>query len=234
MAVNQIPLNIIPRLPYSAEGFVVHNGVHDIVSALLFVCSRPEFSSHFIQGQNRSGKTHLALYLSERLVEQGSQLLEAQQLLDLLEQNSDAYLNESEQVLIIDDADQILSKLGPGDSGAFVALYEALKHRRKKLILLSSRSRIEFPCDDHVLSRLNSCRDFVIQNPDEEFIPELLEALIIQRGLQLSDKKLGFLQKRLPPNLLGLENYVDRIEQLSRGEGRINFELLQRAILGQQ
>ena len=81
------------------------------------------------------------------------------------------------------------------------------------------------------MSRLIPGIGFTLGAPPEDSVKDLLKVLARQRGMQLSEKKLLFAARRLARDIRSLEDYLDRVYQLSRTLGKAaQFPLLSDAI----
>ena len=65
MSFEQLPLRVVPRLPYSAENFVEHAGVRDFMQAFKVALARDNFQVLSLLGTERSGKTHALVKCAE-------------------------------------------------------------------------------------------------------------------------------------------------------------------------
>jgi len=221
--MEQVALNIIPRLPYSSQNFVLHEGVEPIVNALAKNFKTEGFSISLVIGLPRSGKTHLVVYLTEKLSKQGlfpniiegNDLPEFSYKLDSLE----SHKNISEPIFI-DNIHEYLLSVTPGESGQFVSFVEWCRRNQVKLLLTSSVDLSQLPCDDHVMSRLRAAVDYTIGVPSDQDLPLIIEAFSRQRGVKLSKRYIDFLIRRLGRDLLSLEKYIDRLLHLSQVMGR--------------
>jgi len=193
--MEQIELEIVPRLAYRADTFLLHQGVAGISRDIIKILSGFEFKPQFILGAPRSGKTHLSLYLQMELEarERPTQLIEAGTIptFDLARANM-----QSGSVLIVDDLQQYLKNLGPGQSGPFVNFYEACKRNLVGLVFLSSEAPGSFPVDEHIRSRLLAATFFEIGRPSDEDMTKIIECLCLQRGLAYKPRKLEGISKR--------------------------------------
>lgn len=251
--MTQLPLNITPLLSYEPEQFFVHSGVRDAVTAaeaLLVRAKRsvenPEeraFQTLFIQGPPRSGKTHLLCTLAERAVV--LQQLPTHTTLEgvvsggLYPRTIDASAHIDwvsflpargcgpSDVFFVDSAHRYFGELLPGDSGSFVRFVEELRVAGAALIFFSAQAPDEFPCDEHARSRLRAGLGPALGPPTESEMQTLVKILARQRGIALTDRKLKFLERRLPREVKQLEEYLDRVQFISHMTGKpVRFPVL--------
>ena len=230
--MSQISLNITPCLAYSPDNFLLHRGVEALFHEIISLLRRPEFRLCFVSGGPRCGKTHFSIKLADALMRGGycPRLLEGAQAEHWIR----AHLGQpfhAEDVLIIDEAEVFLSSIQPGGSGEIVALIERLRVSQAALVFLSRAGTAAFGFDAHLRSRLDAGAQFQIGAPAAEDISALLERMARQRGLALSQRKVGFLERRLGRDIGSLEEYLERVQTLSRALGQpIRFPLLGDAI----
>lgn len=212
----QIPLDIIPRLPYVPGNFVIHKGVEQIHMQCLQTIEQDRFSIIWIEGDKRSGKTHLAVRICDEVIKIGKfpRLLE----LSCLEDDTNQVLSESAnsgEVVIVDDVDRYLNKNPKIGSGEFVNFVEGLRLHQVPVIFLSGQSSGSLPCDEHVMSRIRSGMPFKIGAPDDGDLVTLIKAMAHQRGFALSENRISFISRRVRRDLASIEEYFDRVQHLS-------------------
>ncbi len=217
-------------LNYSPREFVAHAGVCTLVAHLREAAKRDQFSLLFVQGAARTGKTHLAIYVSDLLGGEGCypRIIEGRELAERI-----AELNpvDATEVLILDDAHHYLDNVTPGESGPMVRLVESYRRACAKIIILSSKPLGEFQFDQHISSRLSSGAASVIADPAAQEMERLVTAMARQRGLKLSEKKIQYLVGRLNRSVSAVEEYLEKLGYLARVLGRnINFPLLADAL----
>ncbi len=232
--MEQFPLNIIPRLPYSGDNFELHQGVSSVFAALLPPLTKETFSLLFIYAPERYGKTHLLVKTSDALSKQGifHKVSEGAEFGSLAyELQTGASKNTIPQAILIDNIESYLISVEKGQSGEFVSFIEWCRLNRIPISLFSSRRIEDFPSDDHVKSRLRAGIQLDIKEPEDEDITTVIRALAKQRGVKLSDRNLNFLTKRLERDIPSLERYVDRLLHLSQVLGKsIKFNLVSDAV----
>jgi chromosomal replication initiation ATPase DnaA len=222
--MEQISLNIIPKLQYSLGNFLLHAGVKEAFLALQDI-SVPSngrgFASAFVLAPERYGKTHLSMALTEWAATQ-SLAVQVVSGFDIpaLCYEIDAKLAAIPNVLIIDDVQSYLLSVEPGGSGQFVSLFEWCKRNSVSLILLSSEPHQKFPCDAHIMSRVKSMAQLEIAPPGEDDVPGIIEVLAKQRGFKLQPRSVEFIRRRLGRDLGSLERYIDRLIHLAQVLGR--------------
>lgn len=217
----QLSLNMRRALSYAAENYVQHAGVRDIFDAVTGLSQPPNCA--FVFGERRSGKSHLSIALTSRLVASGTcpRLIDGTEF-DSWEDVCSVCANR-EVPILIDDCHVLLQRTLPGMSGAFVDFWESLRRSGGSLVIFSAQLPEAFPCDQHVMSRLKAAVLFKIGHPDSEDVAKVIKACAGQRGLKLSERKVQFLVPRLKPTLDAIEAYMDRVlliaETLSRPLG---------------
>ena len=223
---SQLPLSITPRLPFKSSNYVVHSGVSKIVEGATKLVSQNNFQLIFIEGGKTSGKTHLSVYLADKLANKDRYPriidgLEFKHSLDFINSNFDSAIfnkeknnTSSESFLIIDSAEEYFETVSPVDEGKFVTFIEKLRKLNLPVIFISAKSIESLKCDVHIMSRLKSSISFLIEDPNEEEMRNIVNSMILQRGLKLKDKKLDFLMKRLPRSIHDVTNYLERLDTL--------------------
>jgi chromosomal replication initiation ATPase DnaA len=230
--VTQLNLNIRPRLVYSAQNFIVHDGVREIISRLAHRPLPHRFELFFAAGPQRCGKTHLSLKIADIVSSQGGypRLADGANFPAWLSEHAAQRLSDDD-VLIVDDAHAYLSSLRPGMSGPFVDLIERARTARSRIMLLSEESSESFSFDEHVASRLAAGAALRVGAPSENEMRLLIDALARQRGLSLTERKISYLLRRIPRSVPSVEEYLDKLHYLSQALGKaIRFPLLSDAI----
>ena len=233
----QLPLNITPRIPYTPDGFIIHEGVKTICDYCLNKTAIDSFRICVIYGEHLSGKTHLSIKLNDEFAKKGAtpRLMDGISLDDfIMEQGLGAeYSNGT--VIIIDNADSYLANLAPDRSGEFVNMVEALRRSKAALILLTGKQVSEFPIDAHVRSRLRPGEGFFISNPNEQEMYCLIDTISKQRGIKLTPKKINFIIKRIGRSIPSIVSALNTLLQKSKaGEDIDSFEALNYVISKQQ
>jgi chromosomal replication initiation ATPase DnaA len=228
---SQLSLNITPRHAYAAENFVVHEGVAQAFEHFSTRAGSGGFVVGYIQGGRRSGKTHFSIRLAEALSNRGifPRLVEAADFKTLLADVSAPI--GCDDVFLIDDAHTYLETLQPGDSGPLVAFVERLRAARATLIFFGDRDLADYAFDEHVGSRLVPGQGHFLGSPAESDMPKIINAVAKQYGMKLSEKKLGFIQRRVGRDVAAVEDYFQRLLHLSQVLGRpIKFPLMSGAV----
>jgi chromosomal replication initiation ATPase DnaA len=244
---KQLQLSIRPRLVYTAENFLPHAGLLPVIDAVRQHCTGSARLSPllYVEGLARSGKTHLAIYLAAQsslaaqdpLAGQAAMLccypriLEGTRFSEWLADPTHVASLREDDMLIVDNADQYLACLRPGDSGALVHCIEQARVSGALLVFLSALSIDEFQLDGHATSRLSAGAGLKLAPPTEQDIPQLINLMARQRGIALSEKKLGYIARRVGREVATIELYLNKLEQLSRILGSsVDLELLKDAI----
>lgn len=197
--MKQVPLKIRTKLSYSANDFIIHDGVKAIVDDFIPCFQKPGFFVGYIYGAKRQGKTHLSVYLAEKLAKEGGTVLLWEGKIESISQLSERV------ILIIDDAQNILIQ---GQEGRFVELFEKIKILQGKLILLSDTKRDNIKCDDHVMSRLRQSHYEVIGILSPEDSEPMIRYIAFQRGIQLTSRKSAALAKQITRDIRVIEEFL--------------------------
>lgn len=230
--MRQLPLNILGRLAYSPDNFVLHSGNRSAYDECVAQYGRDNFRVSFIRGGARSGKTHLSISLSDALSKRGffPRLVEGAELGGWIELRLAAAPFEQDEVVVVDDVDHYLAGILPGSSGPFVAMVEQLRLERAGLIMFSTATLDDLPCDEHVKSRLVPGLSS-LGGPEAEEMQKILKAMALQRGLSLTGRQIAFLAKRVGRDVGSIEQCLGNINFLSQLLGKsIKFPLLGDAV----
>lgn len=231
--MKQLPLNIMERLAYSPDNFVAHAGVRSSYEECLGLFGRGSFAISFFHGGPRQGKTHLSIKLGDALTKRGlyPRIVEGHELAEWLSSRPSSQAFQADEVIVVDDADGYLLRIGPGASGPFVAMVEQLRVSRAGLVLLSSKQISELPCDEHVISRLLPGEGFRIGVPSDDDMLDLIRSMGLQRGLSLTERQISFLARRLRRDVDSIEQCLGNVNYLSQVLGKsIKFPLLGDAV----
>ena len=230
LLMDQLPLNIAPRLSYSADNFLVHDGVRPVVELCEGLLARNGFRILFVPGPARSGKTHLSIKLADLCACSGRypRLLDGRELAARLHQDRCA---DASEVYLVDDAHEYLNSVPPGQSGLFVSFVERLRSAGSMLVLLSACEIDELPCDEHIRSRLLAGRSPALRAPAPEYLPQLVDLMARQRGLKLSPRKIEYLIRRLDRSIREIDEYLERVSYLASLFGKaVKLPLLSDAL----
>ena len=226
----QLALPLRSSLRYQPKQFVVHSGIKDAYLGCIEALRSSQFRICSIIGPARSGRTHFAVRLADQLrSEFDVSLIDSAGLMRLLNSTDCSFSQRS--VIVVDDADVYLGALRAGDSGPFVRLIEELRIQRAKIVLLLKKSPGEYDFDQHVLSRINAGVGYYIAPPAAKDLSDVLLVLARQRGIELDDRKLKFLERRLRHDIASLEGYLERLSHLaSVVAGPIKLSLMNTAV----
>jgi chromosomal replication initiation ATPase DnaA len=230
--MSQIPLRLRQVIAYTPENFLMHSGVSRLMNILLENIYQPEFCSFYLFGRERSGKSHFAIMLASVLMENGfyPKIFSGVGLKDALKETSASDLTYKD-VFIIDDADKYFNLTTPGNSGGFVAFFEACRNSGAKIVMLSLLQSDCFNVDDHILSRLKTSQHFNIENPNDSEFSDVLSVLARQRGLSLSTRHVEFLHKRIGHSLSAMEDFLEKLAYLkSNSSEKISLEMISKLI----
>jgi chromosomal replication initiation ATPase DnaA len=229
MLMRQLTLSMLPQVVYRAEQFVQHAGVARCVDEAMATLTTAGYSAVVVVGAARSGKTHLIIALAAALGETGffPRFIEGGALSEFLSGAGATTSFRSDEVLIVDDIHLYLDGILPGESGPFVNFIERLRAGGAHLLATSRMSPTQFRCDGHVTSRISEATRFEIGEPDESSVPRLLANMARQRGINLSPKKVEFLERRMRRDIASIEEYLEKVVHLSAVLGqRVSLSLL--------
>lgn len=234
--MSQLAFRFVRPLTYAAKGFSLHTGVRQLVPEVLSLVQQPRFSLVWCSGAQRSGKTHLSIYLADLLLatKRYPVLTTGDKLSEFF---AKYYATKQERgrsaadCVIVDDSEQYFCGPGRDRSGEFVNFIEGLRLSATSVIFLSSKQPPDLPCDDHILSRLRSGVAYHLGPPEREEVPQLFTLLARQRGLALSERKARYVAARIPAEIGAIERYIERADDLAEVTNRrMGFELLHDAL----
>jgi chromosomal replication initiation ATPase DnaA len=232
--MTQLGLQLTERISYEGKGFVVHHGVQEAVLEAYAAAKIDGFACRFFVGAKRTGKTHMSVRIAEAIAADHGlipRFIDGAHVESFFSQTVPTLKLSRFDAFIIDDMHEYFQKLSPGMSGPFVSFYEAVRVAGGKLYFFSAQPKEQFLVDEHILSRLNASVAPELVAPAEEEIPALINALARQRGIKLKDKKIGFVSRRVPRDIVGIENYLSRVLHLSKLFGtKIEFPILGDAV----
>ena len=106
----QIPLQLVQPLRYSSGSFLVHRGVADLVTSVEALSYQRVFSLSYIQGAQKSGKTHLGVYLVGHLQSRGrsARMVASEGVADWYAHGFDGEPLQEGETIVIDDGDIFL------------------------------------------------------------------------------------------------------------------------------
>ena len=231
--MEQLTLGLSNRLAYAASNFHVHGGVRTTIEDLITLFRSDAFSIGYLSADPRAGKTHLSVYLSDRLLQEGflPRIVEGGDFARWSVENVNTHRFVREDVIIVDDAHAFFKDVKPGMSGPFVNLIETLRGVRAGILFLSRSPLSELPCDEHVMSRLLPGDGFALHRPDEGDMSRLISLMARQRGIHLTELKIEYLVRRLRRDVASIEEYLGKVSHLSQVLGKsVKFPLLSDAI----
>lgn len=223
----QLGLNLVERLAYSADKFLVHSGVLDALEQSSSGYKLQRFILGFIVAEARAGKSHLAVKIANDYSAHDFivHAVEGPEFTKFLQ--SPMITSDRRSLVIVDDSDHYFSNLDKLRSGEFVNFIESQRTQRGVIIFLSRKHYLSFNLDEHVSSRLRSGLALQIADPEAGELAEILELMARQRGLALTPHKIKYLVQRLGRDIASVESYLDRIIEMAKLEGKpIKFSLL--------
>ncbi len=220
--MGQLPLQIIPRRAYSARNFFRHHGVADELERMLAYLALDEFRLLEVSAPEKCGLTHLSITLLTELSDRGffPRLIEGGEFFEWANQRTLQTVVDTGEVIIVDDADLYLKQVALFDSGHFVSIVEQLRKNRAALVLLSHTPLSSIGFDEHVMSRLRAGQQVQIGYPIDQDMEPLIAQMAVQRGVQLSKRNLEYLARRLPRDIRGIDQYLERASQLAEVSGK--------------
>jgi chromosomal replication initiation ATPase DnaA len=230
--MNQIPLALNTQVVYEPDKYFLHSGVKEVWDNLKALLDQKKYRSSFIYGQQRSGKTHLALSLAAycESLSYKTEYIAGEEF----GERANFGLSRSSfkaNVFLIDDIDLYLQTVEPGGSGLFVNFIES-QRKKGAFVIFFSGTRIEnLPCDQHITSRLNEGRGFEIAQPDEAELPLLLDYLARQRGFKLKEQHKAYVMRRLERSVSAFEYLLTRLEEILKSDdSKVGYGLLKQAV----
>lgn len=186
------------------QGFVRHSGVSEPYETLRRAidegCQNPAlFQLVFVCGPRGSGKSYLlraAVYELERRGYPASRVSVFDLTVDKDGSNAEDWV------------------------ASFVGRYEELRREGGFIFVSSVFPPSELSSNPHARSRLLAGIILELRYPQESELRPLVEALLEQRNMRVSERTLEYLLQRLPADPLSLASVFDRINQYSLQESR--------------
>ena len=230
----QIPLQLVQPIRYSSGSFLVHRGVADLVTSVEALSYQRVFSLSYIQGAQKSGKTHLGVYLVGHLQSRGrsARMVASEGVADWYAHGFDGEPLQEGETIVIDDGDIFLEKISKSSqSGIFMDLTEQLYRVDGTLVILGACGPENLACSKQIKSRLNSGLHLVMGGPAEADLDMLLNIITKQRGLQLTESKRSYLLRRVTRTLPALVECVEKVEEPGDfSSSRTSFTILADAV----
>lgn len=224
---GQLRLNLTPCLSYSAKNFIAHSGVGAQLNQITAMLETDPPRFCFVHGDARWGKTHFGIALADKLVNLGLRpvFIEGLELANIVAHGAHRFMER--ETIIVDDAHLFFSEIQAGQSGPVVKFFEELRVKAIGLVLISSKHIEEFPCDEHIVSRLKGCAAFEIGMPEPTQLQSVMDSMAKQRGMALNGRKLKFVENRLQRSVPDVERYLTRLQHLSEIVGKkVSFRTL--------
>ena len=199
---KQVPFDLKPTKPYSLSYFVTHSGVVEAWNLLEKLFSdfqeKPkEFAFCYLWAHAGLGKTHLVQGLLEQVKELNPQIETSIAIYDApTSEPSDEWVSE------------------------FVHTFNTLKANGGLMLILSRKHPDEVTDNPHVKSRLHSGMIVRILPPKEEELVAIVHSILERKNLQLSERSIEYLRRRLPNDPLSFDEILASINQLSLEESR--------------
>lgn len=230
----QLPLQFQSHtIRYSSANFIAHEGVRAAIEAIVTLAMTRRFALVYIHGPRGSGKTHLAVYLAGALREQvpHARFVAGATGARWFAEELPSDPIRAEEVVLLDDADLFIGELA--GSGTFGDLVERVRGANGLLVLFGETLPAAITKDPYIKSRIEAGVTLFIGQPREADLDRLLDSVVRQRGLNLTEAKRSFLLKRIPRTLPAVVECAERLERAGE-EGALStsFEVLAEAALG--
>jgi chromosomal replication initiation ATPase DnaA len=230
----QLPLQLVQPLRYSSRAFLVHRGVHDIITSLVTLAYQRVFSLAYVQGGAKSGKTHTGVYLVGHLTEKGkaARLISREEVVEWYASKFRSKPLQGGETVVLDDGDRVLEEISQSNqSGIFMDLTEELSQVDGTLVILGAASPETIACTKQIRSRLNSGLHLILEGPADAELDALLNFITKQRGLQLSEAKRSYILRRVARTLPALVECVEKVEDpIDFSTSRTSFTALADAV----
>jgi hypothetical protein len=231
--MSQLALQIVARRAYAADNFYLHRGVQQAALQIPKLLETTGFKLITVRAPTvHSGLTHFSIYLGDILARQGRlpRLIDAESVMEGVWARDSAF-TDARDVVVLDDCDRYLKALARDDTGHFVTMVESIRQAGGSIILLVHSAFESLSLDQHVMSRVRSGFESVIEHPSREDMNGLIRAMARQRGVEISSRNVDFLARRLPTQIAALDDYFERVAALAQVSGRsIRLPLLSEAI----
>lgn len=232
--MSQIPLKITHRIPYDPTSFFIHQGVSRVTDSFKLYLEIGKFSLQYVIGSDRTGKSHLSLWMLNQLDQSGKNgsLLEGRDFFNWTQDKLSGVGFAHGEIIIVDNSEDFFCNFEPGTSGIFVNLIESMRVASGIIVFLSRDSYTDFNFDEHIISRIKEGEHYFLGTPDEESLSCIVEYIARQYGIELSQNVINYLVKRIPRTISKIEDTVRQIEDYSRkNNSAINLKLV-RELMG--
>lgn len=232
---EQLLLNLIQPIRYSAENYVLHSGIAEVAANVLVPVCRKSFSIAYVQGDRWSGKTHFGAYLTGELHGRGlpARFLEGSEVASWFATDLQTAPLRVTETIIIDDADHFLRAISKsGQTDIFIDLMESLRSLKGSLVLLGTFGAEELGCGAELVGRMRAGLHVRIGPPAEGELGQVLDVICQQRGLKLSAMKRNYVLRRVKGEIQGLVECVEKVEGISEASSTTStsFQVLAEAV----
>lgn len=206
---------------YGREEFLLAKCNRLAFEAVVHGADKWKTGALILTGAAFSGKTHLVHIFAD--LHEIQPLVSADQLR--------AAIEETTPFMVIDSADKLLQE-NPDLVEIFFHLVNGAFLGQWRLLLTMRDAPADWVVLPDLLSRLQSCQQVALQQPDEEMIRGAYRKLFADRGLMVENKVLDYLALRSERSFAGIFRNVETLDARSLETGRkITIPLIQSALV---
>jgi chromosomal replication initiation ATPase DnaA len=232
--VEQLLLNLVQPIRYSADTFVVHSGVAEVAASVLVLVCRKAFSLIYVQGERWSGKTHFGAYVTGELHERGLpvRFVDGSDAVSWCQSELKAQPLKISETVIIDDADHFIRSISrSGNMGILLDLIEGLRTLKGSLVLVGTFGPMELGAPAQIATQLNAGLHLKLGSPSDAELGSILDVVCTQRGIRLTAMKKSYVLKRVK-DLHSLVECVEKVEGISESSPAksTSFQVLAEAV----
>ena len=239
---RQSILNFPAGSEYDFSNFVVSPGSQFAVSLAREICSGAEvpYQTLFLTGAQGMGKTHLLIaignHIAQSLPEKNVLYVHCPDFIRLIESNSaetaPSRLTPYENLdfFLMDDVDRIAGH--PASQEKLYLIYNSIMERGGKIVFTGRTSPDDLPdTEDYLISRLHWGMTAEIQAMDDATSARLFEKLGRDVGVEVPEKTVAFLLKRIPRDFPSIQDAVTRINEESlKQKKKVSLPLVKTAL----
>ena len=237
---RQCILHFPARPEYRFTNFIVSKGSRFALACARDICSGDPVTYHslYLSGAGGLGKTHLLMSIGNHLAETGKQALyvHCRDLIDSLDKGEDRLPGnldrpESEiNFLMLDDIDRVAAH--PGAQEALYRIYNQTLERKGKMVFAGRTPADRLEATERFLtSRFKWGMTAEILPMDDEATAQLIHKLAEDVSLDVPDKIVAYLLKRIPRDFQSVKNAVTGINEESlRQKHKVTLPLVKTAL----